>query len=134
MAPTSGFSLSALPRAPEIPARIGHIDARDIYDTVKQSLAVAEQGRAATGKALLADEQERTGVAEAQARQDVLPTLTQATVTDTPVRSLLLAQELAGAPVRNRLLTAQATGAESSVAAAEALRQQHAALRLRAAS
>jgi len=132
MAPTSGFLLSALPRSPDVPARIGQIDAREIYDSVRQSLSTAEQMRSATGRVILADEQMRTGVAENQARQDTLPTLTQATLTDVPLRSQLLAQQVEAGPAHTRLLAAQAAGAESSLAANQSLRDQQAALRAKA--
>lgn len=134
MPPTSGFTLAALPRSPQVPARIGQIDAKEIYDTVRQSLATAEQMRTATGKAILSEEQMRTGVAEAQARQDVLPTLTQGTINDTPMRSMLLAQQVEAGPLHNRLLSVQLGGAESTLAAKEAERQQQATLRARAAA
>lgn len=126
MPPTSGFTLAALPKAPAVPARIGSIDAREMYDTIRAGLLAAEQTRSATGKAMLADEQIRTGISQEQMQRDVIPTLTQATVTDTPLRSRLLATQVGEAeamsPLKQRGLLAQTrmTEAKADIAEEEA--------------
>lgn len=120
MAPTSGFSLAALPRSPNVPTnigKIGEIDAREIYDAVKAGLATTELAGQGPNRALLANNQAATTLAEGQARRDVLPTLTEATLVDTPNKSRLLALDVgaaeAGAPLNQRGLLAKTLAAEA---------------------
>jgi len=66
---SSGFQLAALPRSPNIPANIGSVDVKAIYDGVRQGLATAELARTAPQSMALAD-----ATAEAQTAQAPLRT------------------------------------------------------------
>lgn len=132
MPPTSGFTLAALPRSPEIPAKIGSIDAREIYDAVRAGLQSAEMARSAPTRAVLADDQAKTLLAEGDARRTTLPALTQETIDSAPLRTRLLAANVAGAPIRNNLLTTQAQAATLNLGAQTVAREREAGLRAQA--
>lgn len=112
--PTSGFSLAALPRSPQIPnnlGRVGEVDAREIYEAVRAGLQTVELAGQAPNRGLLANDQTRTALAEGEARRTVLPTLTAGTLADVPNKSRILAQDAAfsetARPLKERVLAAE---------------------------
>lgn len=119
MAPTSGFTLSALPRSPDVPANIGktgEIDIPGIYAAVRSGLDTVESVRNAPNRMLLADNQ----------------------AAESGLRRTLLGQEVAANPAltdaRTRLLSTQATAAESNLSAQNVSREREAQMRLQARS
>lgn len=125
MPPTSGFTLSALPRSPTVPnnlGQIGEIDARGIYDAVRGGLDTATQAAQAPQKMLLANVSNQLAQEQAQSQRSLLPLQTQAEAEAIPERSTILAETAKAAPFRTALAQ---TGAESSAATLEATRAQH---------
>lgn len=88
-AKTQGFALSALPRSSNIPANAGSVDVKEIYDGVRQGLANLEMVRRAPASMLLADAEMKAGTEQA------------------PMKTAVLAESVAQAPVRTRNLLAQ---------------------------
>jgi hypothetical protein len=74
---TSGFGLSALPRAPEIPSNIGKIDVQGIYDAVQRALQVSDAVKMGAPRQSLELAQNALGQDQARAQQQVLPSATQ---------------------------------------------------------
>jgi hypothetical protein len=108
---TQGFMLSALPRSPSVPNNIGLIDVKAIDDGVRRGLATMEMIRRAPQEAVLADEMAATEIARNQAARAVLPSQTQAALSDTPNRSAILAGQAqvakAGVPLQLGQIEAQ---------------------------
>lgn len=90
---THGYALSALPSAPSIPANVGKVDVREIYDGVRRGLLNAELVRTAPQNMALADERNATDVAQQRAIRERLPAQTQGILADTPNRSTILAEQ-----------------------------------------
>lgn len=97
---TGGFALSQFPRSPEIPANIGELDVKGIYDRVKQGLETFEAVRRAPAGMALADQQMALDTQKAVAGQQTLPSETAANIiknrgvlADTPVRSGILSDQ-----------------------------------------
>lgn len=117
MAPTSGFTLSALPRSPDVPANIGktsEIDIPGIYAAVRSGLDAVESARNAPNRMILADNQ----------------------AAESGLRRTLLGQEVQANPsilgARSRLLTSQANTADANLASVQSNRERETAMRQQA--
>jgi hypothetical protein len=88
---TQGYSLSALPRSPNVPANIGVVDVKEIYDGVRQGLAAFEQVRRAPQSMLLADAEMKAKTLEA------------------PLGTQILAEQATQAPIKTSLLASEAS-------------------------
>lgn len=132
---TQGFALSAFPRSPNIPSNVGVIDAKAVYDGVKQGLATSELLRQAPQSMALADAQNAAETAQAPLRTRQVLAQTQGAEQQTPLRTTLLAEEASPEVLgaRRALLTTQAAGAQGNLAATAAQRQREAGWRAQAA-
>lgn len=90
---TQGFALSALPRSPDIPANVGVLDVKGIYDGVRQGLAAFENVRRAPVSMALADTTAAAQTAQGQADLTTLPVRTAGVLADTPQHSAILATQ-----------------------------------------
>lgn len=91
--PTEGFALSALPRSPNIPANVGVIDAKAVYDGVRQGLAAFENVRRAPQSMILADAQDAAATEQAPLKTRQLLAQTEGVEQQTPLRTAILASE-----------------------------------------
>lgn len=69
---TQGFQVGATERAPQIPANIGKVDVRGIYDAVRSGLANFEAARQAPASMLLADVEAKEKTAQAPMQTAIL--------------------------------------------------------------
>lgn len=90
---TQGFTLSALPRAPQVPGNIGKIDVKEVYDGVRRGLESFELARTAAPRMALADAEIAAKTAEAPLGTRGLLAETEAKEAQLPLRTSLLASE-----------------------------------------
>lgn len=90
---TKGFALSALPRSPNIPANIGAVDVKAIYDGVRQGLAAAELARSAPSGMALADAETAAKTQQAPLQTRQVLAQTEGIEQQTPLRTAILASE-----------------------------------------
>lgn len=90
---TQGFTLSALPRAPQVPGNIGKIDVKEIYDGVRRGLESFELARTAAPRMALADAEIAAKTEQAPLATRGLLAQTEAAEQQLPIRTSLLAAE-----------------------------------------
>lgn len=100
MAPTQGFTLSALPRAPRVPENIGVLDMKAIDEGVRRGLETFEMVRRAPRSMILADAtadagtaKQRSVLAQLPLEQRQLVAQTDAMERDLPRKSNILASQ-----------------------------------------
>lgn len=121
MAPTQGFTLSALPRSPRVPENIGVLDMKAIDEGVRRGLETFEMVRRAPRSMILADATADNATAQQNAERALIPTKTAAVMQDTPNRSSILAQQAQIAQRSTPLALAEISAKEQSIAADAAL-------------
>lgn len=90
---TAGFPLAAYPRSPNIPANVGSVDVKEIYDGVKRGLEMFETVRRAPASMALADATMAGQTAEAPLHARHVLAQTEGIEQQTPLKTAILASE-----------------------------------------
>lgn len=109
---TGGFALSALPRAPDIPANVGVLDVKGIYDRTVQGMQTNEAMRTALARQMATDEALKAQRVEALAQQQVIPAQAASQIATANRTTALASPQIVGQEVAKT-----ATGLDADLAA-----------------